>query len=177
MSSPKVTFLILVNSKSGGQDGLQLLEKFLQIFQEVKYENISFQINVKWQQGFSGNLIWQFQEKLRGEVVSLTEPAEGGGVVGPGPGLRKYRDVRNLRVVGEYNEWHKTGTMTQSQDRLPLNREPLSRDIVNYTNTRTASLPYCLTDGKILSVVCSNKIVLHLIPLSRCKDVVTYWML
>ena len=47
MSSPKVTFLILVNSKSGGQDGLQLLEKFLQIFQEVKYENISFQINVK----------------------------------------------------------------------------------------------------------------------------------
>lgn len=42
-----------------------------------------------------------FQEKLRGEVVSLTEPAEGGGVVGPGPGLRKYRDVRNLRVVGE----------------------------------------------------------------------------
>lgn len=72
MSSPKVTFLILVNSKSGGQDGLQLLEKFLQIFEE---------------------------EKLRGEVVSLTEPAEGGGVVGPGPGLRKYRDVRNLRVV------------------------------------------------------------------------------
>lgn len=47
MSSPKVTFLILVNSKSGGQDGLQLLEKFLQIFQEVKYENLSFQINVK----------------------------------------------------------------------------------------------------------------------------------
>ena len=47
MSSPKVTFLILVNSKSGGQDGLQLLEKFLQIFQEVKYGNISFQINVK----------------------------------------------------------------------------------------------------------------------------------
>ena len=45
-----------------------------------------------------------FQEKLRGEVVSLTEPAEGGGVVGPGPGLRKYRDVRNLRVVGEHNE-------------------------------------------------------------------------
>ena len=42
-----------------------------------------------------------FQEKLRGEVVSLTERAEGGGVVGPGPGLRKYRDVRNLRVVGE----------------------------------------------------------------------------
>ena len=30
-----VTFLVLVNSKSGGQDGLQLLEKFLQIFREV----------------------------------------------------------------------------------------------------------------------------------------------
>ena len=44
MSSPKVTFLILVNSKSGGQDGLQLLEKFLQIFEEVEYENISFQV-------------------------------------------------------------------------------------------------------------------------------------
>ena len=42
MSSPKVTFLILVNSKSGGQDGLQLLEKFLQIFEEVEYDNISF---------------------------------------------------------------------------------------------------------------------------------------
>ena len=44
MSSPKVTFLILVNSKSGGQDGLQLLEKFLQIFEEVRDENISFQV-------------------------------------------------------------------------------------------------------------------------------------
>ena len=72
-----------------------------------------------------------FQEKLRGEVVSLTERAEGGGVVGPGPGLRKYRDVRNLRVVGEL-QWHKTGTMAQSQDRLSLNRNALRRDIVNY---------------------------------------------
>ena len=52
-------------------------------------------------QDILGMIIWQFQEKLRVEVVSLTEPAEGGGVVGPGPGLRKYRDVRNLRVVGE----------------------------------------------------------------------------
>ena len=39
MSSPKVTFLILVNSKSGGQDGSQLLEKFTEIFQEVEYQN------------------------------------------------------------------------------------------------------------------------------------------
>ena len=147
MSSPKVTFLILVNSKSGGQDGLQLLEKFLQIFQEVKYlrKYISFQINVKWQQGFPGNLIWQFQEKLRGEVVSLTEPAEGGGVVGPGPGLRKYRDVRNLRVVGEYNDWHKTGTMTQSQDRL-RSIDSHSVEILSIIQTQSHCLPPLLPD-------------------------------
>ena len=42
------------------------------------------------------------QERLAGEVVSLTEPVED-GVVGPGPGLRKYSNTRNLRVVGEYH--------------------------------------------------------------------------
>jgi len=71
MSEFSVTFLVLVNSKSGGQDGPHLLEKFTEIFRE---------------------------ERLAGEVVSLTEPVEE-GVVGPGPGLRKYSNTRNLRVV------------------------------------------------------------------------------
>ena len=77
-------------------------------------------------------MIWQFQEKLKGEVVSLTEPAEGGGVVGPGPGLRKYRDVRNLRVVGEYNAKTEQGQWLNHRTRDSLNRNALSRDIVNY---------------------------------------------
>ena len=35
-------------------------------------------------------------------MVSLTEPSEDGhGVVGPGPGLRKYCQTQNLRVIGE----------------------------------------------------------------------------
>jgi len=73
MSEYNVTFLVLVNPKSGGQDGPHLLEKLTEIFRE---------------------------EKLDGEVVSLTDPSpDGTGVVGPGPGLRKYKDVRNLRVI------------------------------------------------------------------------------
>ena len=40
------------------------------------------------------------QETLSGEVVSLTDPAEGGGVVGPRPGLMKYKNNQNLRVLG-----------------------------------------------------------------------------
>ena len=41
-----------------------------------------------------------FQETLSGEVVSLTDPAEGGGVVGPRPSLIKYKNNQNLRVLG-----------------------------------------------------------------------------
>ena len=40
------------------------------------------------------------QETLSGEVVSLTDPAEGGGVVGPRPSLIKYKNNQNLRVLG-----------------------------------------------------------------------------
>ena len=40
------------------------------------------------------------QETLSGEVVSLTDPAEGGGVIGPRPGLIKYKNNQNLRVLG-----------------------------------------------------------------------------
>ena len=40
------------------------------------------------------------QESLSGEVVSLTDPAEGGGVIGPRPGLIKYKNNQNLRVLG-----------------------------------------------------------------------------
>ena len=41
---------------------------------------------------------------MRGEVVNLTESkAEGGGVVGPGPGLEKYRRTPDLRVIGRQN--------------------------------------------------------------------------
>ena len=41
------------------------------------------------------------QESLSGEVVSLTDPAEGGGVIGPRPGLIKYKNNQNLRVLGK----------------------------------------------------------------------------
>ena len=41
------------------------------------------------------------KDKIKGEVVSLTDPSEdGNGVVGPGPGLRKYCQTPNLRVIG-----------------------------------------------------------------------------
>jgi len=70
-----VTFLVLVNPKSGGQDGPQLLEKFQDIAKGG-------------------------EKLLRGEVVNLTESkAEGGGVVGPRPGLEKYRRTPDLRVI------------------------------------------------------------------------------
>ena len=36
MSEYNVTFLVLVNPKSGGQDGPHLLEKFTDIFREVR---------------------------------------------------------------------------------------------------------------------------------------------
>ena len=35
MADSSVTFLVLVNPKSGGQDGPHLLEKFRELFREV----------------------------------------------------------------------------------------------------------------------------------------------
>ena len=116
-------------------------------------------------------IIWQLQEKLKGEVVSLTEPAEGGGVVGPGPGLRKYRDVRNLRVVGEYNAETEQGQWLNHRTRDSLNRNALSRDIVNYTNT-VELLPSLIAwlMERFSVWFCSYKIALHLILLGRCSN-------
>ena len=74
MTESAVTFLVLVNPKSGGQDGPHLLERFRELFKE---------------------------ESLRGEVISLTDPNQnGGGVVGPRPSLLKYSNTINLRVLG-----------------------------------------------------------------------------
>ena len=76
MAESSVTFLVLVNPKSGGQDGPQLLERFRELFRE---------------------------ESLKGEVVSLTDPlpsGEGVGVVGPKPSLTKYSNNQNLRLLG-----------------------------------------------------------------------------
>ena len=71
----EVTYLVLVNPKSGGQDGPQLLEKFREIASQPN--------------------------GLQGEVVSLTDPQpDGTGVLGPKPGLVKYRGTKNLRVIG-----------------------------------------------------------------------------
>lgn len=70
------TFLVLINQRSGGQDGPQLLDRFRQLAQE----------------GLDG------QEHL--EVVSMTDPDPSGqGVVGPRGGLEKYKDTPNLRVI------------------------------------------------------------------------------
>merc|ERR1711944_205997 len=72
----KTTFLVLINQRSGGQDGPQLLDRFRQLAQE----------------GLDG------QEHL--EVVSMTDPDPSGqGVVGPRGGLEKYKDTPNLRVI------------------------------------------------------------------------------
>jgi len=72
----EVTYLVLVNSKSGGQDGPQLLDKFREL------------ASLPPPQG------------LQGEVVSLTDPGpDGKGVVGPRPGLEKYKKTPNLRVI------------------------------------------------------------------------------
>jgi len=75
MGGPQPTFLVLVNSRSGGQDGPQLLEKFRSLCEE--------------------------EGGLSGSVVSLTEPLAppNKGVVGPRPGLVKYKDTENLRVI------------------------------------------------------------------------------
>ena len=74
MAESSVTFLVLVNPKSGGQDGPQLLERFRELFRE---------------------------ESLKGEVVSLTDPLPSGeGVVGPKPSLTKYSNNQNLRLLG-----------------------------------------------------------------------------
>jgi len=77
------TFLVLVNSRSGGQDGPQLLEKFRALCPD---------------HGEGGR---SAEGKLNGTVVSLTEPlpSPAKGVVGPRPGLEKYRDIENLRVI------------------------------------------------------------------------------
>ena len=74
----EVTYLVLVNSKSGGQDGPQLLERFREMASQPAPQG------------------------LRGEVVSLTDPQpDGTGVIGPRPGLEKFKDTRNLRVIGK----------------------------------------------------------------------------
>jgi len=66
------TFLVLINSRSGGQDGPQLLEKFRQLA----------------------------TEGLKGEVVSLTDPDPSGhGVVGPRAALERFRLTPHLRVI------------------------------------------------------------------------------
>merc|ERR1719319_1301241 len=65
-------FLVLINSKSGGQDGQHLLEKFREVKDEGQFE---------------------------GEVVSLTDPGENGGVLGPGPALKAHKDKTKLRIL------------------------------------------------------------------------------
>ena len=73
-----MTYLVLVNSKSGGQDGPQLLEKFREMAGQPPPQG------------------------LKGEVVSLTDPRpDGTGVLGPRPGLEKFKGTRNLRVIGK----------------------------------------------------------------------------
>ena len=92
MAESAVTFLVLVNPKSGGQDGPHLLEKFRDLFKEVSSTEYSL-----------GRVtMMTLQETLSGEVVSLTDPAEGGGVVGPRPGLIKYKNNPHLRVLGRH---------------------------------------------------------------------------
>jgi len=77
MAEPRTTFLVLINSRSGGQDGPQLLERFRTL-------------------AVDGLLT----DGLQGEVVSLTDPHPSGeGVVGPRGALEKYKGTRNLRVV------------------------------------------------------------------------------
>ena len=74
----EVTYLVLVNSKSGGQDGPQLLEKFREMASQPPPQG------------------------LQGEVVSLTDPRpDGTGVLGPRTGLEKFKGTRNLRVIGK----------------------------------------------------------------------------
>ena len=74
----EVTYLVLVNSKSGGQDGPQLLGKFREMASRPPPRG------------------------LKGEVVSLTDiRPDGTGVLGPRPGLEKFKGTRNLRVIGK----------------------------------------------------------------------------
>ena len=73
-----MTYLVPVNSKSGGQDGPKLLENFREMASQPPPRG------------------------LKGEVVSLTDPRpDGTGVLGPRPGLEKLKGTRNLRVIGK----------------------------------------------------------------------------
>ena len=74
----EVTYLVLINSKSGGQDEPQLLGKFREMASRPPPRG------------------------LKGEVVSLTDlRPDGTGVLGPRPGLEKFKGTRNLRVIGK----------------------------------------------------------------------------
>ena len=73
----EVTYLVLINSKSGGQDGPQLLGKFREMASRPPPRG------------------------LKGEVVSLTDlRPDGTRVLRPRPGLEKLKGTRNLRVIG-----------------------------------------------------------------------------
>lgn len=66
-------YLVMINARSGGQDGPQLLDKFREVVE---------------------------RGELNGELVSLTDPRPGGGgVIGPGPALRKHRTRNKLRII------------------------------------------------------------------------------
>jgi len=66
------TFLVLINSRSGGQDGPQVLDKFRQLA----------------------------SEGMKGEVVSLTDPCpSGNGVIGPRAALERFKNTSDLRVI------------------------------------------------------------------------------
>ena len=56
MAESNVTFLVLVNPKSGGQDGPHLLEKFRDLFKEVRTVYMVFGVysseNVKGERSF-----------------------------------------------------------------------------------------------------------------------------
>lgn len=65
------TFLVLVNTRSGGQEGPHLLHRFAEVV------------------GSS---------EVNGEVVNITEATEE-GVLGPKPSLLKYSSTQNLRVI------------------------------------------------------------------------------
>ena len=68
-------YLVMINARSGGQDGPQLLDKFREVVE---------------------------RGELNGELVSLTDPRPGGGgVIGPGPALRKHRTRNKLRIIGK----------------------------------------------------------------------------
>ena len=113
MAEPRTTFLVLINSRSGGQDGPQILERFRTLAVDgLLTDGLQGEVPPSLplhphhpRPPFQPLHLHPSPHHLP-QVVSLTDPHPSGeGVVGPRGALEKYKGTRNLRVVGRWVGW------------------------------------------------------------------------